>query len=101
MCSIKRFRHDKIPSRILYKNHALHGGDKMDILNRVKSFREEEKRIQWEGTFAEYLNIVKERKEVAQTAHSRVYNMIKSSGLTEKDEHKMYHFFGEEIFGLE
>lgn len=73
----------------------------MDILNKVKSFREEENRIQWEGTFAEYLNIVKERKVVAQTAHSRVYNMIKSSGLTEKDEHRMYHFFGEEIFGLE
>jgi len=73
----------------------------MDILNRVKSFREEENRLQWEGTFSEYLNIVKERKEVAQTAHSRVYNMIKSSGLTEKDGNKMYHFFGEEIFGLE
>ena len=73
----------------------------MDILRKVKSFREEENRLQWEGTFAEYLDIVKERKEVAQTAHSRVYNMIKSSGLTEKDESKLYHFFGEEIFGLE
>ena len=49
----------------------------MDILNKVKSYREEENRLKWEGTFAEYLNIVKERKEVAQTAHSRVYNMIK------------------------
>ena len=73
----------------------------MDILNKVKYFREEENRLQWEGTFAEYLEILKERKEVAQTAHSRVYNMIKSSGLTERDEHKLYHFFGEEIFGLE
>ena len=44
---------------------------------------------------------MKERTEVAQTAHSRVYNMIKSSGLTERDGQKMYHFFGEEIFGLE
>ena len=73
----------------------------MDILNKVKSFREEENRLKWEGTFAEYLAIVKERKEVAQTAHSRVYNMIKSSGLTEKDGNRLYHFFGEEIFGLE
>ncbi|HJF31416.1 MAG TPA: PrkA family serine protein kinase [Sporosarcina psychrophila] len=73
----------------------------MDILNKVKRFREEENRLKWEGTFAEYLAIVKERKEVAQTAHSRVYNMIKSSGLVEKDGNRLYQFFGEEIFGLE
>ncbi|GGK05909.1 serine protein kinase [Lentibacillus kapialis] len=73
----------------------------MDILNKVRDHREEEQRLKWEGTFAEYLEIVKKRPEVAQTAHSRVYNMIKSSGLTEKDGRKMYDFFGEEIFGLE
>ncbi|MBP1949387.1 PrkA family serine protein kinase [Virgibacillus litoralis] len=73
----------------------------MDILNKVKSHREEEKRLNWEGTFAEYLDIVKQRPEVAQTAHSRVYNMIKSSGLSEKDGKRMYDFFGKEIFGLE
>lgn len=73
----------------------------MDILNKVKTHREEERRLMWEGTFAEYLEIVKQRPEVAQTAHSRVYNMIKNSGLSEKDGKKMYDFFGEEIFGLE
>ncbi|WP_342505388.1 PrkA family serine protein kinase [Sporosarcina sp. FSL K6-2383] len=73
----------------------------MDILNQVKSFREEENKLKWQGTFAEYLGIVKERKEVAQTAHSRVYHMIKSSGLAEKDGQKLYDFFGAEIFGLE
>lgn len=73
----------------------------MDILNQVKSFREEENKLKWQGTFAEYLNIVKERKEVAQTAHSRVYHMIKSSGLAEKNGQKLYDFFGAEIFGLE
>ncbi|GIO26585.1 PrkA family serine protein kinase [Ornithinibacillus bavariensis] len=73
----------------------------MDILNKVKSYREEENRLKWEGTFAEYLEIVKERPEVAQTAHSRVYNMIKAAGVEERNGQKMYHFFGEEIFGLE
>ena len=73
----------------------------MDILNKVRSYREEENKLKWEGTFAEYLAIVKDRKEVAQTAHSRVYNMIKSSGLVEKDGNRLYQFFGEEIFGLE
>ncbi|WP_047980280.1 PrkA family serine protein kinase [Ornithinibacillus contaminans] len=73
----------------------------MDILNKVKSYREEEKQLKWEGTFAEYLEIVKERPEVAQTAHSRMYNMIKAAGVTERNNRKMYQFFGEEIFGLE
>lgn len=73
----------------------------MDILNKVKEHREQERRLQWEGTFADYLEIVKKRPEVAQTAHSRVYNMIKHSGLAERDGRKMYRFFGEEIFGLE
>jgi serine protein kinase len=76
-------------------------GDIMGILNKVRNFREEEDRLQWEGTFEEYLNLLKERKEVAQTAHSRVYNMIKSAGVTENDGSKLYNFFGEEIFGLE
>ena len=65
----------------------------MDILNKVRSFREEENKLKWEGTFADYLDIVKERKEVAQTAHSRVYNMIKSSGLTEKDGQRLVSIF--------
>src|SRR5690625_181236 len=73
----------------------------MDILNKARSHREEERLLQWEGTFADYLEIVKERPEVAQTAHSRVYNMIKHSGLSERNGRKMYDFFGEEIFGLE
>ncbi|MEN2766975.1 PrkA family serine protein kinase [Ornithinibacillus xuwenensis] len=73
----------------------------MDILNRVKNYREEENRLKWEGTFAEYLEIIKDRPEVAQTAHSRVYNMIKAAGVEERNSRKMYQFFGEEIFGLE
>jgi serine protein kinase len=67
----------------------------------VKEYREEEEKLKWEGTFAEYLEIVKKRPEVAQTAHSRVYNMIKSAGIEEKNGQKIYKFFSNEIFGLE
>ncbi|WP_152655337.1 PrkA family serine protein kinase [Oceanobacillus sp. CFH 90083] len=73
----------------------------MDILNKVKNDREAEKQLGWEGTFAEYLELVKENPAITQTAHSRVYNMIKSAGVTEKDNQKMYQFFGSSIFGLE
>lgn len=82
-------------------NQAKNGGKAIDILSKFKIYREEENRLKWEGTFADYLSIVKKRPEVAQTAHSRVYNMIKSSGLEERDGHKLFSFFGQEIFGLE
>ncbi|WP_408647306.1 hypothetical protein [Ureibacillus thermosphaericus] len=58
----------------------------------MKEYREEEEKLKWEGTFAEYLEIVKKRPEVAQTAHSRVYNMIKSAGIEEKNGQKIYKF---------
>lgn len=73
----------------------------MEIINKVRAYREEESRLRWEGTFAEYLEIVKERPHVAQSAHSRIYNMIKDKGFTEKNGRKTYHFFGDDIFGLE
>lgn len=73
----------------------------MDILEKAKRHREEEDRLKWEGTFADYLEILKQRPEVAQNAHSRVYNMIRSHGITEVDGTRRYGFFGEEIFGLE
>lgn len=76
-------------------------GRYMDILNKVKEYREEEEKLKWEGTFAEYLEIVKERPEVAQSAHSRVYNMIKNAGIEEDHGRRIYNFFGKEIFGLE
>lgn len=73
----------------------------MDILRKLKDYREEERQLKWQGTFSEYMEMIKQKPEVAQTAHSRVYHMIKSFGSTEKDGSKTYHFFGDEIFGLE
>ncbi|RDW15533.1 PrkA family serine protein kinase [Oceanobacillus chungangensis] len=73
----------------------------MSILNKVKNYREEERRLRWEGTFADYLEIIRDKPEVAQTAHSRVFNMIKDSGIEKKDGKKVYEFFSDEIFGLE
>ncbi|KGR79255.1 PrkA family serine protein kinase [Ureibacillus manganicus] len=73
----------------------------MDILNKVRKYRDDEDRLKWEGTFAEYLALIKERPEVAQTAHSRVYNMIKTAGVEEVDGQKKYNFFNREIYGLE
>ncbi|HET7616039.1 MAG TPA: protein prkA, partial [Bacillales bacterium] len=74
----------------------------MDILDQIRRYREEEDRLSWEGTFAEYLEILKEHPEYAQSAHSRVYNMIKDAGVETKDDgSKRYRFFESEIYGLE
>ncbi|SDI73070.1 PrkA family serine protein kinase [Alteribacillus bidgolensis] len=73
----------------------------MSIIDKIRQSREEEENLKWRGTFREYLELVKENPHIAQTAHSRVYNMIKDAGVTERDSTKMYEFFGKEIYGLE
>lgn len=73
----------------------------MDIINQLHNYRREENELKWEGTFKEYLELLKERKEVAQTAHSRIYEMIESAGVEKQNGRKVYQFFNEELFGLE
>ncbi|MFZ3591311.1 PrkA family serine protein kinase [Bacillus sp. DJP31] len=73
----------------------------MDILRKIEAHREEENRLKWEGTFAEYLEVLKERPYVAQSAHSRVYNMIKDAGVDEVDGKKVFSFFSKQMYGLE
>ncbi|MFD1425944.1 serine protein kinase [Kroppenstedtia sanguinis] len=74
----------------------------MDILKRIAEQRQREEKLSWEGTFAEYLEMVRQRPELAQTSHSRVYRMIADAGV-EKDENgnKNYMFFSQELFGLD
>ncbi|MGX9292177.1 PrkA family serine protein kinase [Bacillus sp. A015] len=73
----------------------------MDILKKIEQHREEEQRLKWEGTFSDYLDIIKENALVAQSAHSRVYHMIKDSGIEEENGVRTYKFFDQELFGLE
>lgn len=73
----------------------------MSILKKIERFREEEERLKWEGTFEDYLELIKEKPYVTQTAHSRVFNMIEDAGVEEKDGKKIFSFFKEQIYGLE
>ncbi|CAM3684271.1 PrkA family serine protein kinase [Marinicrinis lubricantis] len=74
----------------------------MDIFKKLTDYRTKEKELAWEGTFAEYIEIVKEKPSVAKTAHARVYDMIASHGIEETaDGHKKYKFFENDIFGLD
>ncbi len=73
----------------------------MNILNKIEQYRDGEERLKWEGTFADYLKMLKEKPWIAQTAHSRVYNMIKDAGVEEENGKKSYSFFKDSIYGLE
>ncbi|KAB7704891.1 protein prkA [Bacillus aerolatus] len=73
----------------------------MDILKKIELYREEEEKLKWEGTFAEYLEIVKQKPLVAQSAHSRVYHMINDKGVETESGLNKYSFFSTELYGLE
>jgi len=74
----------------------------VDIIKRIKEHRAREEKLMWRGTFAEYLELVRKNPQIAQTAHSRVYNMIKSAGVEEnEDGTRSYKFFSREIYGLD
>src|SRR5437762_3400252 len=57
------------------------------------------RKIHWEGSFDEYLDIVREHPEVTRNAYQRLYDMILSHGTEEAYENKekviRYKFFNE------
>jgi serine protein kinase len=73
----------------------------MDIFERIASYRAENDRLAWSGNFKEYIELLKKDPSPAKTAHSRVYDMIKSHGVEDINGRKRYKFFEQEIFGLD
>lgn len=73
----------------------------MEILQRLEKYRQEARKLHWEGTFAEYLKMVIANPKLARLAHARIYDMIAGYGVEEIDGVKHYRFFEGEIFGLE
>lgn len=73
----------------------------MNFIKRVEEYRQNQKKLAWEGTFKDYLEIVAEHPQVAQLAHARVYNMVSTAGIEESDTGKRYKFFSSEIFGID
>src|SRR3954466_5823990 len=59
--------------------------------------------LSWEGSFEDYLSIVRERPQVTRNAFQRVYDMIISYGTEEYIDNKKklvrYNFFKDEISG--
>ncbi|KQY83891.1 protein prkA [Paenibacillus sp. Root52] len=73
----------------------------MNIFERVAEHRAESDRLSWNGTFEDYIAMLREDPTPAMTAHARVYQMIESFGVEEVGGQKRYKFFEQEIFGLD
>jgi serine protein kinase len=74
----------------------------MSFLSRLNEYRAEEEALRWEGTFLDYLEIVRQNPNVASTAHNRIYDMIADAGIeTDADGRRRYRFFEQELFGLD
>jgi serine protein kinase len=82
--------------------------DRIAALQDLKQYRE----LHWEGSFEDYLNIVREKPQVTRNAYQRLYDMIISYGTEEYIDNKKkltrYNFFKDEqngganaIFGLD
>ncbi|MBO8127607.1 MAG: PrkA family serine protein kinase [Peptococcaceae bacterium] len=55
----------------------------------------------WEGKFSDYLQLVREKPHISRLAHARIYHMIEAAGVEKGPDGKRYHFFSEELFGLD
>lgn len=73
-----------------------------DILKAAEEYRLQSDKLQWEGTFADYLEIVRQNPRIADLAHARLYDMVMSAGV-EDDVlgARAYTFFKDDIYGLE
>ncbi len=90
-------------------------GDPIDFASIIEQDRSERQKLEWQGTFLQYLELVKQRPSLADLAHRRMYDMMAGPGVTELDLEsdprakrvfgdetvKIYNFFADEFFGME
>src|SRR5689334_3211960 len=74
----------------------------MDLVKRLEEYRDRERELAWEGTFAQYFEIACKKPQVARLSHERIYHMIMDAGVeTTRNGEPRYNFFSQEIFGIE
>ena len=75
----------------------------MDLMERLSQYRSEEEKLRWEGSFADYFELVKANPTIARLSHGRVFDMIMAAGVEKRGDHETprYEFFADELFGLE
>lgn len=87
-----------------------------EFLDLIRRDAEQKRKQQFEGTFLEYLDKVKENPSIAMLAHRRMYEVIINKGVEEiktgenprlrriygnNDTIKKYNFFKDEFYGID
>lgn len=98
----------------MYTTDELNQRTDDSILGRIRNLKsqEEYQKLHWEGSFEDYLKIVKEQPQVTRTAFQRLHDMILTYGTEEYARNKQaiihYKFFDdpfsdgkEAVFGLD
>ncbi|VYU38176.1 Lon protease [Clostridium tertium] len=87
----------------------------MDFKEFIKSDRESRNKEKFEGTFLDYLEIVKGNPDIAKLSHKRIYDMVVSKGVEVlkgeenpkvkkiygNDSIRKYDFFKDDFFGID
>jgi serine protein kinase len=76
---------------------------KKSLLEALSSHVNAESALEWEGTLAEYVEMIVESPSLHRSAHQRVLDMIELAG-TERNEDGLitkYKFFEQDLFGIE
>lgn len=74
----------------------------MDLDKLLEKHRLEEKRLEWEGSFGEYLDMVIKNLKLARLSHARIYDMIMAAGTDVNPfGERQYKLFSSELFGVE
>lgn len=73
----------------------------MELMDHLVSHRSTVSNLTWSGTFAQYLDIVKQRPQVAQLSHARINAMIHAAGVRATAEGTEYRFFDDRLFGMQ
>ena len=87
----------------------------IDFAKLIQEDREQRQQQHWQGTFLEYLELVKADPGLAKSAHRRHHDMIIEAGVSELNPEndprvqriygdepiKVYNFFKDEFFGME
>jgi len=73
-----------------------------DIFRKIDEHTRKHRVSHWEGTFRDYLPMVLENPKLAQLAHARIYDMVRSYGVDlDESGNERYHFFTRELFGID
>src|SRR6185369_14608605 len=72
-------------------------------MDRLSQYRSEEAKLRWEGSFADYFELVKKNPKIARLAHARIFDMIMAAGVHPHGENEppTYEFFSQELYGVD